>query len=129
MIQKGTKLLIADNSGGKTAECIHVYGGYKKRYGYFGNQILVAIKSLRKKGKNKNEFKVKRGDVSKGILVQIKHKNKIDFSTVNFFYSNFVVLISKQDKYVGTRVFIPLERNLRYTKYLKLLSVCTGIIQ
>jgi len=129
MIQKGTKLLIADNSGAKMAECIHMYKGFQRRYAYFGEEILVAIKSLRKRGKSKKEFKVKKGDVSKAVLVQTKSYNKNNYSISSSFYANLAVLLSKQEKYVGTRVFLPLEKKLRYTKYVKLLSVCTGVIK
>lgn len=129
MIQKGTRLLIGDNSGAKVVECIHVYKGYRRRYAKFGDEILVAIKSLRKRSKKKAEYKVKKGGISKAVVVQTASNTSSDYSTQNKFYQNFVILISNQQKYIGTRVFIPLEKNLRYTEYLKLLSISVGTIK
>ena len=59
MIQIGTHVNIIDNSGGKKAYCIRIIGGYKKRYAFLGDVILVAIQSLRKRRRALS--KVKKG--------------------------------------------------------------------
>ena len=63
MIQKGTYFKVVDNSGAKKACCIHVSGGYRKRYGKTGDVIVVSIKSLR--AKRREVSKIKKGDVVK----------------------------------------------------------------
>ena len=37
MIQQQTILKVADNSGAKTAKCIKILGGYKKKYAKLGD--------------------------------------------------------------------------------------------
>ena len=44
MIQQETRMTVADNSGAKSALCIRVLGGTKKRYASIGDTIVVAIK-------------------------------------------------------------------------------------
>ena len=44
MIQQETRMTVADNSGAKSALCIRVLGGTKKRYATVGDTVVVAIK-------------------------------------------------------------------------------------
>ena len=46
MIQQESRLVVADNSGAKTALCIRVLGGTSKRYATLGDIIVVAVKSV-----------------------------------------------------------------------------------
>jgi large subunit ribosomal protein L14 len=64
MIQAQTKLIIADNSGAKKAQCIKVLGGSKRRYASLGDVIVVAIKSATPNGK------IKKGAVEKAVIVR-----------------------------------------------------------
>ena len=59
MIQHETKVIVADNSGAKVAQCINVLGGTRKRYASIGDIIVVAIKTALPSGN------VKKGSVSK----------------------------------------------------------------
>jgi len=45
MIQNGTYLNVQDNSGARSVMCIKVLKGYKSRYAYIGDLILVSIKN------------------------------------------------------------------------------------
>ena len=45
MIQQETRLKVADNSGAKTAKCIRVLGGTRRRYATLGDIIVVAVKT------------------------------------------------------------------------------------
>ncbi|MBI1754895.1 uL14 family ribosomal protein, partial [Candidatus Azambacteria bacterium] len=44
MIQLRSMLKVADNSGAKLIQCIHVMGGSRRRYGRIGD-IIVAARS------------------------------------------------------------------------------------
>lgn len=126
MIQKGTVLKVIDNSGAKKAACIHMYDGYRKRYAKVGDIIKVAIKKVKKK--NPDSLKIKKGEMSKAVVISTKSLLNSFDGNLKKTDSNCVVLISDQNKYVGTRVFSPLDNRLRYTKYLKLLSIGAGVI-
>ncbi|HND46132.1 MAG TPA: 50S ribosomal protein L14 [Chitinophagales bacterium] len=126
MIQKGTILKVIDNSGAKKAACIHMYQGYRRRYAKIGDVVKVAIKKVRKK--DQDSLKIKKGDMSKAVVVSTKSLFKTFDGELKKSDSNCVVLISDQNKYLGTRVFSSLDNSLRYTKYLRLLSLAGGVI-
>ena len=44
MIQKETRLVVADNSGAKIVACIHIVGSTRKRFAYAGDVIKCAVK-------------------------------------------------------------------------------------
>jgi large subunit ribosomal protein L14 len=91
MIQVGTNLIVADNSGAKTARCIKVLGGSRKRYAYIGEVIVVAIKSSEPRGQ------VKKGDVAKGVIVrQKKALRRKDGSYIRF-DDNAIVIVDKDN--------------------------------
>jgi len=127
MIQKGTYFKVVDNSGAKKACCIHVSGGYRKRYGKTGDVVVVSIKSLR--AKRREVSKIKKGDVLKALIVKTKvFRPSYSQESVSFF-ENSVVLLNNQKKLIGTRVFGPIEKTFRYTKYLRILSLASGVIK
>ena len=78
MIQPQTLLKIVDNSGAKTARCIKVLGGSRKRSASVGDIIVVAVQQVRSRGKYKAKVK-------KALNI------KESFFT---FYSNIIRLIS-----------------------------------
>ena len=45
MIQPQTRLKVADNSGAKEVQCIHVLGGSKVKFAGIGDVIVCAVKS------------------------------------------------------------------------------------
>jgi len=126
MIQKGSFINVIDNSGAKEVACIHVVGGYRKRYAYLGDIIIVSIKSMRTK--RKTISKIKKGDIVKALIVKTKKRTQFFNSESVSFSENAVVLISLQDKFIGTRIFGSILKSFRYTPYIKLLSLSSGII-
>lgn len=125
MIQVGSFLNVADNSGAKKVLCIKQLSGSKKRYGYVGDIILVSIKSIR--SKRRAFSKVKKGEILKAIIIRTKHKLYDKFKNNIFYFQNSVVLMTRQNKAVGTRVFGSLPRMFRFTKYNKLISLSKGL--
>lgn len=126
MIQKGSYLNVIDNSGAKKVCCIEVLCGYRRRYAELGDIILVSIKSLRKK--RKKQSKVKKGSIMKALIVRTQRpyvsKNFVYF----IFNSNSVIIINKQNKFVGTRIFGPILYSFKYTRFWKLISLSSGIL-
>ena len=126
MIQSGTFLNVVDNSGAKTVACIKILSGYRSRYASVGQVILVSIKSLR--SKRRASSKIKKGEIYNALIVRTLAPMK-SFQGDSFkFFTNSVVLLSKQNKFLGTRVFGIVPKSLRYTKFLKVLSLSPGCI-
>ena len=126
MVQKGTLLNIIDNSGAKYAECIGIFGGYRKRYAAIGDLVMVAVKSIRIK--RRENVKAKKGGVYMAVIVRTKKYNSYYTSDALKFNENAAVLLTKQKKALGTRIFGPLPSTLRRTKFLKLLSMASGAV-
>jgi large subunit ribosomal protein L14 len=125
MIQKGTFLKVIDNSGAKNVCCIRVVSNQKYRYAYTGDILLVSVKKLR--AKRRFASKVKKGQLIRALVVRTKKKNSY-FSGDNLsFFENSVILLKKNNKLIGTRIFGLLPRSLRYSQYMRLLALCAGI--
>ena len=87
MIQVQTVLYVADNSGARTAMCIKVLGGSRRRYASIGDIIKIAIKEAIPRGK------VKKGEVLKAVVVRTKKSiSRIDGSVIRFDRNSCVIL-------------------------------------
>jgi large subunit ribosomal protein L14 len=70
--------------------------------------------------------KVKKGELHKAII--IKTKTPLLYS-LNYkkYFENSAVLLNKKNKLVGTRIFGFIPKKFKYSKYLKLISLSSGI--
>ncbi len=122
MIQKGTYLQIADNSGAKKAACIRVCTA-KKLEATLGDTILVSIKSLRPS--KKATIKVKKGEIYKALIIRVNRSycsNKLNPLHLKFF-ENSIVLLNKNNKLIATRVFGLIPKFFRYTKFSRIAGL------
>ena len=126
MIQRQTYLMIMDNSGAKTVQCISILGGFKKKIARIGDIIVVSVKSLRVK--NKSKVKIKKGEVFRALVVKTKNvKKKRDGTTLKFTV-NSGVLLNKQNKPVATRILNSIPKEFRYHKFMKITSLASAIL-
>ena len=122
MIQVQTELMVADNTGAKRIECIKVLGGSKRRYASIGDTIVVAIKEAMPKGK------VKKGTVHRAVVVRTKKGiYREDGSKVKF-DTNAAVLTDEKGEPLGTRIFGPVTRELRYKGQMKIISLAPEVL-
>jgi large subunit ribosomal protein L14 len=129
MVQIQTLLKVADNSGGKVVRCLKILKkGHKTRYGRVGDTLVVSVQQIR--SKNKLTSKVKKGDVLLAVLVKtrtfVSHRVGSSFS----FTQNSVVLLDKEkkNKPLATRVIGLIPRQLRSSKFSKIVSLSAGVI-
>jgi large subunit ribosomal protein L14 len=122
MVQTETVLSVADNSGARKVMCIKVLGGSKRRYATIGDIIVVAVKEAIPNAK------VKKGDVSKAVIVRTAREvSRSDGSYIRF-DDNSAVLIDNQNEPVGTRIFGPVARELRAKRFLKIISLAPEVL-
>lgn len=122
MIQMQSTLVVADNSGAKTATCIKVLGGSNHMITGVATVIVVAITSVIPGSK------VKKGQVAKGVIVRTRSKIvRADGSFVKF-DENAIVLIDKDGEPIGTRVFGPIAREVRQKNFLKIASLAPEVL-
>lgn len=122
MIQTQTILEVADNSGAKRVQCIHVLGGTRRRYARLGDIIVVAVKEALPDGT------VKKGTVQKAVVVRVKKETRRSDGTYIRFDQNAAVIINNQKEPVGTRIFGPVARELRWKEFTKIISLAPEVL-
>lgn len=121
MIQKESYLEVADNSGAKLLQCIHIIGSTRKRYAYLGDLVKCAVKSAIPKGA------VKKSDVVDVLIVRTRKEfRRKDGSYIRF--SDNAGVIVKDDKMVGSRIFGPVAREIRSKGYSKVVSLAPEVL-
>ena len=121
MIQKESYLEVADNSGAKALQCIHIIGSTRKRYAYLGDKIKCAVKKAIPGGM------VKKGDVVEAVIVRTRKEfRRADGSYIRF--SEKAAVIIKQGEIIGTRIFGPIARELRTRGYAKISSLAPEVL-
>ena len=122
MIQQESRLKVADNSGAKEVLCIKVLGGSKRRYASIGDKIVVSVKDAMPSGN------VKKGQVSKAVVVRTKKEiRRADGSYIRF-DDNAAVLLNNTGELRGTRIFGPVARELREKDYMKIVSLAPEVL-
>jgi large subunit ribosomal protein L14 len=121
MIQEGTVLEVADNTGAKRAACFRIYG-QRKRYAHVGDIIKVAVKEAQPSGL------VKKGQVAKALIVRTTHPIRRPDGSVLRFDNNAVVLVDDSNNPIGSRVFGPVARELREKDFMKVISLAPEVI-
>jgi len=122
MVQKESKLEVADNSGAKKVQCIHVLGGTGRRYASIGDTIVVSVKSAIPGGA------VKKKDVSRAVVVRTKKEFRRKDGSYIRFDENAVVLLNANGEPRGTRIFGPVARELRDKQFMKIVSLAPEVI-
>lgn len=130
MLQLQSFLNIRDNTGVRLVKCIKVLGGFKRRYAFIGDIVVVSVRAIRVRNKNrfKSEMKIKKGQVVRALIVQTKKTLLRTTGEYVVFSQNTAVLISKDNKPVGTRIFASVPRELRFHKMMKIASLSGGFI-
>ncbi|MBL9140550.1 MAG: 50S ribosomal protein L14 [Phycisphaerae bacterium] len=128
MIQKESRLEVADNSGAKLAMVIGVKGR-STATGRFtrptlgvGDRIVCAIKEALPNGQ------VKSGDKAEAVIVRVKSPTRRNDGSYVRFDSNACVLIDKDGNPRGTRIFGAVARELREKNYVKIVSLATEVV-
>lgn len=122
MIQIRSILTVADNSGAKRASCIKVIGASNKMFAAVGDVIVVNIKE------SIPDAKVKKGEVARAVVVRtVKPIKRADGSYIRF-DDNSIVIITKDNEPVGTRIFGPVARELRAKKFMKIISLAPEVL-
>jgi large subunit ribosomal protein L14 len=121
MIQKQSYLDVADNSGAKSLQCIHVFGGTRKRFAFVGDLIKCAVKSAIPGGM------VKKGEVVDAIVVRTRKEFRRDDGSYIRFSQNAAVII-KDNEPIASRIFGPVARELRGKGYTKIISLAPEVL-
>ena len=124
MIQHRSMLKVADNSGAKILQVIHIFGGSKRKFGYIGDILNCVVKQANPAGT------VKTSEIVKAILVRSRKEIKrSDGSYVRFSDNAAVVIDTIKDKNpIGTRIFGPIAREVREAGATKITSMAVEVV-
>src|SRR3990170_6937909 len=118
MLQKQSYLEVADNSGAKLMQVIHIVGSTRKRYAYLGDRVKCAVKAAIPGGL------VKKGDVVDVVIVRTRKESRREDGSYIRFNQNAGVIIKKEEvDPIGSRIFGPVARELRAGGYTRIISL------
>ena len=122
MIQRETRLKVADNSGAREVLCINIVGGSARRYASLGDVITCTVKDAQPGGT------VKMHQVVKAVVVRTsKEVRRSDGSYIRF-DDNACVIIGDDENPSGTRIFGPVARELRNKQFMRTVSLAPEVL-
>jgi large subunit ribosomal protein L14 len=122
VIQKSTRLRVADNSGAKIISCIGIPGGSGRKYAWIGDIIVASVKEAAPAAA------VSKGEVVRAVVVRTVHpRRRPDGSHIRF-DDNAAVLIDEDQMPRGTRIFGPVARELRDKKFMRIVSLAPEVL-
>ena len=122
MVQRQSRLKVADNTGAKELMCIRCLGGSHRKYAEIGDIIIASVKSATPGGV------VKKGEVVKAVVVRSKKGVRRADGSYLKFDENAAVIIRDDGTPRGTRIFGPVARELREKDYMKILSLAPEVL-
>ena len=122
MIQKETRLKVADNSGARQLYCIQVLGGTRRRYGSVGDIIVASVKQAQPMSP------VKKGEVVKAVIVRVAQGYRRKDGSYIRFDENAAVVLDEGRNPRGTRIFGPVARELRERNFMKIVSLAPEVV-
>jgi large subunit ribosomal protein L14 len=87
-----------------------------------GDIVVVAVKEAIP------QATVKKGDVSRAVVVRTTKEVRREDGSYIKFDRNACVLINKEGEPIGTRIFCPVARELRWKKFMKIISLAPEVL-
>ena len=126
MIQMGTILEVADNSGARKIACIRMRGGSAGQYAGLGDIITASVKEAAPD----SPFVEKHGKrVVRAVIVRTRRNHRRRDGSYIRFDDNAVVLLTGDARNPrGTRIFGPVARELREKRFMKIISLAPEVL-
>jgi large subunit ribosomal protein L14 len=123
MIQVGTNVVIADNTGAKKARVFKILGGSHRRYAFVGDVVVLSVKAAEPRKS------VKKKDVLRAVVVrQCAALRRKDGSYIRFDDNAVVILDKKTKEPKGGRIFGPIPREIGELGYQKIVSLAPEVL-
>jgi large subunit ribosomal protein L14 len=122
VIQKQSRLKVADNSGARQLMCIQVLGGSRRRYGSVGDVIVASVKQAQPMSA------VKKGEVVQAVIVRTAQTYRRPDGSYIRFDENAAVVLDEARNPRGTRIFGPVARELRDRNFMKIVSLAPEVV-
>lgn len=123
MIFTNSKLISADNSGSRKIKCISIF---RKPQGDIGDIIFVVVQKINIRKK------IIKKKIYKALLIGTVRRKKRPNTHFLRFKNNRILLLSDKFKFLGTRVYGPICKEVRYalkrSRYQKIISYSKGTV-
>lgn len=121
MIQVGTNLKIADNTGAKMVRVFRILKGTKHRYAQIGDIIIASVKLAEPRKSSKKK------DIVRAVIVRQRRPfRRKDGSYIRFDDNAAVIVDGLEPK--GNRIFGPIARELKDRGYTKIISLAPEVL-
>ena len=124
MIQRESRLVVADNSGARSIQCIGIPGAGHRRYAGLGDIITASIKEAIPNAPDR----VRAGTVVRAVIVRVRKNTGRTDGTYIRFDDNAAVILDDRQAPVGTRIFGPVARELRERGYMRIVSLSPEVV-
>lgn len=126
MTQINSYINVIDNSGVKLVKCLGNPYNKKSIHVHIGDSFLGSIKKLRKKYKLS---KLKKGDLTRCLLVQNKIIKKTSNNLLYTFFNNYAIILNDNNLPIGTRIYCSLlAEPFRIRKLYRILALAKKVI-
>lgn len=122
MIQDGSNVIIADNTGAKKGRVFKVLGASHRRYAEIGDIVVLSIKT------SEPRKAVKKKDVVRAVIVRTRNAYRRKDGSYIRFDENAVVVLEKGKEPKGGRIFGPIPREIAERGYQKIASLAPEVI-
>lgn len=123
MIQLRTMLKVADNTGAKLLQCIHVMGGTGRRYAAIGDVIVGVVKDAEPRKL------VKTHEVVRALVIRQKKEYKRNDGTyIRFDENAAIILEGKTTDPKGGRVFGPMPKEIKEKGFEKAAALAEEVV-
>ncbi|MCJ7826117.1 50S ribosomal protein L14 [Patescibacteria group bacterium] len=117
MIQRRTKLAVADNSGVSAMTVIHIYGSSKRNFASLGDVVQCVVREADPQGIVKDD------ELIRVVIVRTRKEfGRADGSYIRF-DDNAGVVIDADGNPRGTRIFGPVAREVKERGFDKIASM------
>ncbi|MBP7927639.1 50S ribosomal protein L14 [Patescibacteria group bacterium] len=121
MVQVGTVLRVADNSGAKALKLIGIPGSSRRRFASSGDIVTAVVDGALSTGVLKDHT------VVRALIVRTKKEIRRRDGSYIRFDDNAAVVVNKENGMLGTRVFGPVSREVREKGFLKVVSLAEEV--
>jgi large subunit ribosomal protein L14 len=122
MVQLGTQLKLADNTGAKSLKVIRILGGSKRRFAFLGDLVIAVVKQADPEGM------VKSGEIVRSLVVRTKKEKRRNDGSYIRFDDNAAVIVDKTGNPQGTRILGPIGREIKDLGYARIASLAPEVI-
>ncbi len=123
MIQLRTMLKVADNTGAKVLQCIHIVGATRKRYARTGELIVGVVKEAEPRKE------IKKHDVVRALIIrQKKELRRPDGSYIRFDDNACVILDGKTKDPKGGRIAGPMAKEVKEKGFEKVAALAEELV-